>query len=43
MMVWCGCRDSYMVDFTASSGKQTRWHTQLGGGDVVYPDRAQED
>jgi uncharacterized protein len=36
-------RDSYTVDFTASSGKQTRWHTQLGGGDVVYPDRAQED
>ena len=36
-------RDSYTVDFTASSGKQTRWHTQLGGGDVVYPDRAAED
>jgi putative CocE/NonD family hydrolase len=38
-----GGRDSYTVDFTASSGKQTRWHTQLGGGDVVYPDRALED
>jgi uncharacterized protein len=36
-------RDSYAVDFTASSGKQTRWHTQLGGGDVFYPDRAGED
>jgi hypothetical protein len=36
-------RDPYTVDFTASSGKQTRWHTQLGGGDVVYPDRAAED
>jgi putative CocE/NonD family hydrolase len=35
--------DSYRVDFTASSGKQTRWHTQLGGGDVIYPDRAGED
>jgi hypothetical protein len=35
--------DSYTVDFTASSGTQTRWHTQLGGGDVVYPDRAAED
>lgn len=35
--------DTYKVDFTASSGKQTRWHTQLGGGDVVYPDRAAED
>lgn len=38
-----GGHDSYTVDFTASSGKQTRWHTQLGGGDVVYPDRAAED
>lgn len=37
-----GC-DSYTVDFSASSGKQTRWHTQLGGGDVVYPNRAAED
>jgi len=36
-------RDPYTVDFTASSGKQTRWHTQLGGGDVVYPDRPAED
>jgi len=35
--------DSYQVDFTASSGKQTRWHTQMGGGDVIYPDRAAED
>jgi putative CocE/NonD family hydrolase len=35
--------DSYTVDFTASSGARTRWHTQLGGGDVVYPDRAAED
>ena len=35
--------DSYTVDFTASSGSKTRWHTQLGGGDVVYPDRATED
>lgn len=35
--------DSYQVDFTASSGKQTRWHTQLGGDDVIYPDRAAED
>jgi uncharacterized protein len=35
--------DRYEVDFTASSGTATRWHTQLGGGDVVYPDRAAED
>jgi hypothetical protein len=38
-----GGADSYTVDFTASSGTQTRWHTQLGGGDVVYPDRVTED
>jgi putative CocE/NonD family hydrolase len=35
--------DSYTVDFAASTGKQTRWHTGLSGGDVVYPDRAAED
>jgi uncharacterized protein len=35
--------DSYTVDFTASSGNQTIWHTGFGGGDVVYPDRADED
>jgi uncharacterized protein len=35
--------DSYTVDFTASSGTQTIWHTGFGGGDVVYPDRAEED
>jgi len=35
--------DSYTVDFTASSGKQSIWATGYGGGDVVYPDRADED
>jgi putative CocE/NonD family hydrolase len=35
--------DSYTVDFTAASGSQTIWHTGFGGGDVVYPDRADED
>jgi putative CocE/NonD family hydrolase len=35
--------DTYTVDFTASSGPTTRWHTQLGGGDVIYADRARED
>jgi hypothetical protein len=35
--------DSYVVDFSASSGKHTRWHTQNDDGDVVYPDRSQED
>jgi uncharacterized protein len=38
-----GSADSYRVDLTASSGNQTRWHTQLGGGDVVYGDRAVAD
>lgn len=38
-----GGEDGYRVDFTASSGTQTRWDTQLSGGDVVYPDRAGED
>ena len=38
-----GGTDSYVVDLTASSGGQTRWHTQLGGGDVVYGDRAMAD
>jgi putative CocE/NonD family hydrolase len=35
--------DEYRVDFTASTGTANRWQTQLGGGDVVYPDRAAED
>lgn len=35
--------DSYIVDMKASSGEHTRWHTNLGLGDVVYPDRAAED
>ena len=35
--------DSYTVDFTASSGKHNRWMTGLGGGDVIYPDRKDED
>lgn len=35
--------DSYTVDFAATTGTTNRWHTQLGGDDVIYPDRAQED
>ena len=38
-----GGADRYNVDLTASSGNETRWHTQLGGGDVVYGDRAAAD
>lgn len=36
--------DTYQVDPTASTGAgTTRWDTQLGGGDVVYPDRREAD
>jgi putative CocE/NonD family hydrolase len=35
--------DSYTVDFTVSSGAQTIWHTGIGGGDIVYPNRADQD
>ncbi len=36
-------KDQYRVDFSATTGTSNRWHTQLGGGDVFYPDRRQED
>ena len=35
--------DDYAVDTSASSGDATRWQTNLTGGDVYYPDRAEED
>lgn len=35
--------DVYKVDFSHSTGYRTRWHTQLGGGDVIYGDRAEAD
>jgi hypothetical protein len=35
--------DEYEVDPEVTSGERTRWHTQLGGGDVVYPDRREQD
>ncbi len=35
--------DSYTVDFSTTTGAHNRWQTQLGGGDVIYPDRAEED
>ena len=38
-----GASDSYTVDFTASTGNQSIWATGFGGGDVVYPDRAEAD
>jgi putative CocE/NonD family hydrolase len=34
--------DSYTINFEATSGEKNRWHTQVGG-QVVYPDRAEED
>jgi putative CocE/NonD family hydrolase len=35
--------DRYQVDFEATTGSTNRWHTQRGGGDVIYPDRAEAD
>jgi len=35
--------DSHAVDFGATTGTANRWHTNIGGGDVIYPDRAVED
>ncbi len=35
--------DSYTVDYTASTGTETRWHTQLSSQPVFYPDRREED
>jgi putative CocE/NonD family hydrolase len=35
--------DEYTVDWTATIGDATRWHTGLMRTDVVYPDRAEED
>ncbi len=35
--------DVYQVDFSATTGHPGRWDTQLGGGDVVYADRAAAD
>ncbi len=35
--------DTYQVDFDHTTGNQNRWYTQIGGGDVVYPDRAESD
>ena len=35
--------DLYTVDFSATTGVQNRWYTNGGAGDVVYPDRAEED
>jgi putative CocE/NonD family hydrolase len=34
--------DRYTINFDAMTGAKNRWHTQVGG-EVVYPDRAEED
>jgi uncharacterized protein len=36
-------RDSYKVDFEASTGPANRWSTQAGGPRIDYGDRAQAD
>ena len=35
--------DAYTVNFEATTGERNRWHTQVGGGQVIYLDRADED
>ncbi|WP_432404249.1 CocE/NonD family hydrolase [Wukongibacter sp. M2B1] len=35
--------DTYKVDFTATTGQNNRWFTNIGGGVINYPNRAQED
>ena len=34
--------DRYTINFDATTGAKNRWHTQVGG-EVVYPNRAEED
>ncbi len=33
----------YEVDFSATTGENNRWHTNLGAPPVIYADRAEED
>ncbi|MGE0551889.1 MAG: CocE/NonD family hydrolase [Gemmatimonadales bacterium] len=35
--------DRYQVDTTVGTGETSRWNTLLGGGPVVYPNRAEID
>jgi uncharacterized protein len=35
--------DQYKVDFEVTTGQQNRWWTEMGGGPVVYADRAEAD
>lgn len=34
--------DEYAIDFSATSGTTNRWHTQLGGSPVLYPNRTEQ-
>ena len=34
--------DRYTINFETTTGEKNRWHTQVGG-QVVYPDRSEED
>jgi len=36
-------KDDYALNASVSSGPTTRWLTNLTGGDVYYPDRAEQD
>ncbi|MBN1887543.1 MAG: CocE/NonD family hydrolase [Thermoflexales bacterium] len=35
--------NQYTIDFSATSGKNNRWRTNLGAPPVIYPDRSEED
>jgi hypothetical protein len=35
--------DRYHVDYSATTGQQNRWWTEMGGGPVGYPDRELQD
>jgi putative CocE/NonD family hydrolase len=35
--------DGYTVDYSATTGTHNRWFTNGGAGDVIYPDRRDED
>jgi len=35
--------DPYTINYEATTGRHNRWFTNGGGGDVIYPNRAEED
>ena len=38
-----GGADDYTINFDATTGRHNRWYTNNGSGDVIYPDRTDED